>query len=264
MSAVKRLLRQHVGWLPLYEFRNKLLRSYTAVPLRRFENSEVARLSPLLRDQPYARVATVVLTFRRPDDLRRAVDSVLGQTVRDQVIIVVDDGGGLPRLPDDPRLAAVSLSRNIGVAGVSRNVGIRLTRSEYVAFLDDDNLWHPQHLETALARLESEDASRPDAVYTAMRRVTPDGELRDTLSVPFDRRTARNSSYLDPNPLVARRSRHLHFSRIRRGKEIAPREDWEMIYRYSRHHRIEHVSVPTVDYLVNPASYWTTWQQPAS
>jgi glycosyltransferase involved in cell wall biosynthesis len=261
MRSVKQLLRGHIGWLPLYEMRNKVLRSHTAVPLKRFEDAEVARLAATRPEPPRALVATVVLTYRRPDDLRRAVDSVLGQTIPDQVVMVVDDGGGLPELPDDPRLFAVSLARNTGVAGVSRNVGIRLTRSEYVAFLDDDNRWHPRHLETALERLDEADA--PDAVYTAMRRVTPDGQLRDTLSVPFDRATARNSSYLDPNPLVARRSRHLHFSRIRRGKEIAPREDWEMIFRYSRHHRIEHVPVPTVDYLVNPGSYWTAWEQPA-
>ncbi|MCU7726410.1 glycosyltransferase family 2 protein [Actinoplanes sp. KI2] len=246
--------------------RNKVLLSHTAVPLRRFEDAEVARLAGALDgSRPRATVATVILTYRRPHDLRRAIDSALGQTFRDQVVMVVDDGGGLPGdLPDDPRLSAVSLSRNIGVAGVSRNVGIRLTASDYVAFLDDDNLWHPGHLETAVSRLREDPADgapRPDAVYTAMRRVTPDGTLRDILSVPFDRSAARNNSFLDPNPLVARRTPELHFSRIRRGKEVAPREDWEMIFRYSRRHRVEHVPVPTVDYLVNPDSYWTSWEQ---
>jgi glycosyltransferase involved in cell wall biosynthesis len=242
--------------------RNKVLLSRTALPLRRFENAEVARLTTALNGElPSATVATVVLTFRRPEDVRRAVESVLAQTFRDQVVMVVDDGGGLPELPPDPRLFAVSLSRNIGVAGVSRNVGIRLTRSQYVAFLDDDNRWHPEHLETALSRLQAKESPRPDAVYTAMRRVTPDGRLHDTLSVPFDRASARNTSYLDPNPLVARRTRQLYFSRIRRGKEVAPREDWEMIFRYSRRHRVEHIPVATVDYLVNPASYWTAWEQ---
>lgn len=256
---MKALLRRHLGWLPLYEMRNKLLLGHTAIPLRRLENAEVARLAATLGGRPRATVATVLLTYRRPDDLRRAVESVLGQTFRDQVVMVVDDGGGLPSLPDDPRLSAVSLSRNVRVAGVSRNVGIRLTDSDYVAFLDDDNLWHPHHLETAMSRLRGDDA--PDAVYTAMRRVTPDGALRDILSVPFDRATARNSSFLDPNPLVARRTPQLHFSRMRRTREVAPREDWEMIYRYSRRRRLEHVPVPTVDYLVNPASYWTAWEK---
>ncbi|MCZ9339840.1 glycosyltransferase family 2 protein, partial [Streptomyces sp. TRM76130] len=108
---------------------------------RRIEDAETRRLAADLPAPPTALVATVIATHRRPEALRAAVRSALAQTVRDQVVIVVDDGAGLPGLPDDPRLSAVSLSRNTGVAGVVRNVGIRLTRSRYVAFLDDDNLW---------------------------------------------------------------------------------------------------------------------------
>lgn len=259
---LKRQLRRHIGRYPLQEARNKVLLAHTAVRLRRFEDAEVERLRLTLPGPARARVATIVLTCRRPAELLRAVDSVLNQTFTDQVVMVVDDGGGLPPLPADDRLHAVSLSRNIGVPGVSRNVGIRLTDSEFVAFLDDDNLWRPDHLGVALSRLTGapETGPGPDAVYTAMRRVTPAGEVRDVLSVPFDRKAATNHSFLDPNPLVARRSPHLLFSRLRRDRHIRPREDWELIFRYSRRHRVEHVPVPTVDYLVNPASYWTAWE----
>lgn len=268
ITFVKRHLRRRIGWLPLYEMRNKVLIGHTAVGLRRFENAEVARLS---REQPglrsAARVATIVLTFKRPEGLLTAVRSVLSQTVTDQVVLVVDDGGGLPELPDDPRLFAVSLSRNINVLGVSRNVGIRLTDSDFVAFLDDDNVWQPNHLEVALAALEgtgrSAEAGRaPDAIYTAMSRVTEDGHERDVLSVPFDRRAASNASFLDSNPFVARRTSALRFSRIRRTRATLPKEDWELIFRYSRRHRIEHVPVTTVKYLVNTSSFWTTWRNP--
>ncbi|NUR41317.1 MAG: glycosyltransferase family 2 protein, partial [Streptomyces sp.] len=206
---------------------------------------------------PSARVATVIATHRRPEALLAAVRSALDQTVRDQLVIVVDDGAGLPELPDEPRLFAVSLSRNTGVAGVVRNVGIRLTRSRYVAFLDDDNLWEPDHLERALAVLDAPDG--PDAVYTALRRVLPDGSEKDILSVPYDRRRSARESFLDTNAFVARRTRSLHFSRLRRTPEVLPREDWELIHRYGRGHRVRHVPHPTVRYLVNPASFYTDW-----
>jgi glycosyltransferase involved in cell wall biosynthesis len=171
--------------------------------------------------------------------------------------MVVDDGAGLPALPDDPRLFAVSLANNTGTAGVVRNVGIRLTRSRYVAFLDDDNLWEPDHLARALAVLESQGA--PDGVYTALRRILPDGSERDVLSVPYDRRRAARESFLDTNAFVARRNRSLYFSRLRRTPEVLPREDWELIHRYSRRHRVLHVPHATVRYLVNPASFYTEW-----
>ncbi|MFC8347343.1 glycosyltransferase family 2 protein [Streptomyces sp. NPDC057280] len=251
------LLKAVFGWLVLFEARNKVLLAPSAVRLRRIEDAEVRRLSAGLPTPPSALVATVIATHRRPDALRAAVRSALAQTVRDQVVIVVDDGAGLPELPHDPRLFAVSLARNTGVAGVVRNVGIRLTRSRYVAFLDDDNLWEPDHLERALAALESADA--PAGVYTALRRVLPDGSEKDILSVPYDRRRAARESFLDTNAFVARRTRSLHFSRLRRTPEVLPREDWELIHRYARRHRVRHVPHPTVRYLVNPASFYTDW-----
>lgn len=251
------LLKALFGWLVLFEARNKVLLAPTAVRLRRIEDAEIRRLAAVLPSPPSALVATVIATHRRPEALRAAVRSALDQTVRDQVVIVVDDGAGLPELPDDPRLFAVSLARNTAVAGVVRNVGIRLSRSRYVAFLDDDNLWEPDHLERTLAVLES--PGGPDGVYTALRRVLPDGSERDVLSVPFDRRRAARESFLDTNAFVARRHRCLHFSRLRRTPEVMPREDWELIHRYARRHRVLHVPHPTVRYLVNPASFYTRW-----
>ncbi|MEU0943541.1 glycosyltransferase family 2 protein [Streptomyces canus] len=251
------LLKRAFGWLVLFELRNKVLLLPSAVRLRRLEDAETGRLTAVLGSVPEALVATVIATHRRPDALRAAIASALAQTVRDQVVIVVDDGAGLPELPDDPRLFAVSLARNTAVAGVVRNVGIRLTRSRYVAFLDDDNLWEPDHLERALAVLESPEG--PDGVYTALRRVLPDGTERDVLSVEFDRHRAARESFLDTNAFVARRDDSLHFSRLRRTPEVLPREDWELVYRYSRGHAVRHVPHATVRYLVNPGSFYTTW-----
>ncbi|KUN80570.1 family 2 glycosyl transferase [Streptomyces bungoensis] len=251
------LLKRAFGWLVLFELRNKVLLAPSALVLRRFENAEVRRLAATADALPTALVATVIATHRRPDELRAAVRSALDQTVRDQVVVVVDDGAGLPELPDDPRLFAVSLGRNTGVAGVVRNVGIRLSRSRYVAFLDDDNLWEPDHLERALAALRA--PAGPDGVYTALRRLLPDGTERDVLSVPFDRRRAAHESFLDTNAFVARRTRALHFSRLRRTPEVLPREDWELVHRYSRRHTVRHVPHATVRYLVNPGSFYTTW-----
>ncbi len=280
MAGARRMVRRAFGWARLMEARNKLVLARTAPALHRFETSEVQRLRPTLPRPARALVATIIPTYRRPELLRRAVASALAQTVTDQVVVVVDDGGGLPDLPSDPRLIAVSLSRNLGVAGVVRNVGIRLTDSRFVAFLDDDNTWTPDHLATALETLgrprdasgvartgpapalvtgRARRAARIDGVYTALSRRDCDGRLRDVLSVPFDRRRAADACFLDTNAFVARRTAGLRFSRLRRTPDVMPREDWELIFRYSRRHRVRHIPVPTVDYLVNQDSYWTAW-----
>jgi glycosyltransferase involved in cell wall biosynthesis len=272
VGAGKRQLRRMFGWCRLYETRNKVLLGHSALEMRRFENAEVARLAGSLPCQPTALVAVVTATYGRPDLLLRAVKSVLAQTIDDLVVVIVDDGGGLPELPADPRLFAVSLARNINVLGVVLNVGIRLSRSRYVAFLDDDNEWEPDHLKHAIAALQGEREVEmasparhkgvPDLVYTAIDRRLPDGTALDVLSVPFDRRAfADGKTTIDTNALVARRSRWLYFSRLRRARGVYPREDWELVWRVSRRHHVGHVPELTVRYLVNPDSYYTDWMK---
>jgi len=203
----------------------------------------------------YATVATIIPTYRRPDQLRKAVASALGQTYRDIVVVVVDDGAGLPSLPHDPRLIAVSLSRNCGVAGVVRNVGLGLCDSLFVAFLDDDNWWEPNHLETAINAFSPDD----DVVYSAVQRWTDEGVARDRWAKNFDRRALRNEAIVDINSMVARRTSRLRFSRLRRRRLRFPSEDWELSWRFRRRWRFRLVDVVTVNYLLNPASYFYGW-----
>lgn len=268
--AVRRGLRKRFGWCRLYEARNKIVLAHTAISNRRFENAEVRRLTGTLLKRPSAMVVVVTATYRRPELLVRSVKSALAQSLNDLAVIVVDDGGGLPELPSDPRVTAVSLARNTKVLGVVLNVGIRISHSRYVAFLDDDNEWERDHLAQAVAALEGRipvQVARsgrrtrvPDVVYTALNRRFPDGTQLDVLSVPFDRVAfADGRPTVDTNALVARRMRGLRFSRLSRSRGVYPREDWELAWRLSRRHHIGHVPQATVRYLVNPESYYSDW-----
>ena len=218
---------------------------------RRHEDREVASIQAMLGRVPSAEVVTVIATYRRPEGLIASVRSALDQTVTDHLVVVVDDGGGLPELPDDERLLAIGLTRNYGCLGMVRNVALRVTASEFVAFLDDDNTWTPQHLAVSLA-------AHRDGVevsYTALHRVRPDGSTLDVLSIPFVPTTLRGCNPADSNALVVRRRPDVVFSRIPRAKE-----DWLLVRRLHRKgRRIVHVPVPTVRYLVNPGSYYTDW-----
>jgi glycosyltransferase involved in cell wall biosynthesis len=252
--ALRAALRGRFGIWPVYELRNKVLGWPQAVASQRFEHREVERLRPTCQVPP-ALVTTIVPTFRRPESLVRAVHSALAQDLTEHTVIVVDDGGGLPGLPDDDRLVVVALARNTGLVGVVRNVGIALARSPYLAFLDDDNEWRPDHLRRAVGALRQ----GADVVYTAVERVHPDGTVMDVLSQPFDRRTLREESYVDTNGLVVRNGKGVRYSRIPRTKATLPKEDWEFAWRLSRRRRTVHVPAVTVRYVVNPESYYTDW-----
>jgi hypothetical protein len=254
--AAKAALRRKFGVWPLMEARNRIVMARALPGLTKFEDAEVARWRAQLGTVPTANVACIIPTYRRPEGVIDSIRSILAQERQDFVIVVVDDGAGLPPLPDDPRLYAVSLSRNSAVLGLVRNVGIRLSQSKYVAFLDDDNTWTPQHLSLAIAALED----GADFVYTAVRRRTPAGAELDVLSKPFDRkRFADETSWVDANSMVLRRDACPLFSRLPRTRATFPKEDWEFAWRATRNRRVVHVPLPTVEYLVNPESFYTSW-----
>ncbi|ASO22913.1 glycosyltransferase involved in cell wall biosynthesis [Actinoalloteichus hoggarensis] len=225
---------------------------------RRAEEAEVRRLRPLLPRLPAAEVVVVIPTYRRPERLARAVRSVLDQTVTDVEIMVVDDGGGeLGVLPDDPRLTVLTLAANHGSCGLPRNVAIRLSRSPFVAFLDDDNTWRPDHLERTLRQLHAGSG----LVYTAVRRIREDGSQLDVLGRDFSRRAHSDDSWVDANSIVARRSARLRFDPWARPKWVNPKEDWELVHRLSRRVVVTYVPVVTVDYAVHDGSYFTEWHR---
>ncbi len=253
-------IRRHLKSLryPIYETRNRLLGARGARLNRRFQLDEIHRLGALPgAGQLRARVVVVIPTFNRPEALAAAVHSALTQSFDDLAVVVVDDGGGLPELPQDPRLVPVSLRRNSGTVGLVRNVGISLADSEFIAYLDDDNLWTPDHVATAVAALDAD--SMLAAVYTSVRRLWPDGSQLDVLDEPFNRRKLRSGSFVDMNSLVVRRAANVGFSALPRNKNTHPEEDWEYLWRLSRRGRVAHVSKVTVLYAINPASYYTTW-----
>ena len=242
----------------MYEARNKIVGAGAALRNRRFQADEVRRLRPLPDGQQFrARVLVVIPTYKRPEGLVRAVDSALSQTYEDLIVVVVDDGGGLPDLHPDPRLITVSLSRNSATLGLVRNVGIDLADSEFIAFLDDDNVWMSDHVATAVAALHDDPTLA--AVYTSVRRLRPDGSELDVLAEPFNRVKLREYNYVDANSIVVRRSAHVGFSVLPRVKSTEPKEDWEYVWRMSRRGRVAHVPKVTVLYSVNPDSYFTSW-----
>jgi glycosyltransferase involved in cell wall biosynthesis len=108
--------------------------------------------------------------------LPAAVESVLAQTVADWELVVIDDGStdATPAAVEpyrrDPRVRYVRSDR----LGQSRakNLGIRLSRGEVIAFLDADDVWRPTKLEKQLALMES---GRAGVVFSLRELIDEDG-----------------------------------------------------------------------------------------
>lgn len=105
------------------------------------------------RGQDRPTVSVIVPSRDRHDLVRTAVQSVLDQGIPVD-IIVIDDGSDPPLTPTGPLGdEQVRIIRNEAALGPTkaRNVGLRASTGDYVAFLDDDDTWLPGKLLHSLA-----------------------------------------------------------------------------------------------------------------
>ena len=111
-----------------------------------------------------ARISVVITLFNKQLYIKNCLDSVLNQTHSDFEIIVIDDGStddSVRRVNEysDDRIT-LCRQKNKGVSG-ARNVGIRKCNSNYIAILDADDEWLPNHLENLLDLIKI----YPDAAF---------------------------------------------------------------------------------------------------
>jgi GT2 family glycosyltransferase len=132
-----------------------------------------------------ARVAVVVITHQRRDEVLGALDRLLALPEQPHVVVVDNgstDGTAEAVRQRFPTVELVASPVNLGAIG--RNLGVARLDTPYVAFCDDDTWWEPGSLRTAADTL---DAHPRLAVVTARILVEPGGredpivpELRDS------------------------------------------------------------------------------------
>src|SRR5215467_5799913 len=107
-------------------------------------------------------ISVVIPVWNRAHVISRAIASVLGQDLPagdwSIQVLVVDDastddlGGALRRF--GPQVRCIRHERNAGAAA-ARNTGIRAAKSDYLAFLDSDDVWLPNKLARQIAFMRS-------------------------------------------------------------------------------------------------------------
>ena len=116
-------------------------------------------------------VSVIIPTYNAETTIVRALDSVFAQTYRNLEITVVDDDSS------DKTRSLVDAYCSYGVklltldiqqgAGAARNLGIKSTNGEFIAFLDADDEWLPEKIEKQVAAL----AAAPDMSFIACAAV---------------------------------------------------------------------------------------------
>jgi glycosyltransferase involved in cell wall biosynthesis/LmbE family N-acetylglucosaminyl deacetylase len=219
-------------------------------------------------------VSVIVRTKDRPAFLHEALASLAAQTFRDFEVVVVNDGGRdiSAVIADYPhlRINLLWLQPNRGRASAA-NAGVEAARGEFVAYLDDDDLYYPPHLETLYTFLSEHNhfgATYSDACVSHYRLNT------ESKRYEFVERRVRYSRDFDPDLLLYQNYIHnLSFMHRRDAWErvggfdpsLDVLEDWDFFIRVAQLYPFYHVPRCTAEYRVRNdgtnISQRTLWAQ---
>lgn len=202
-------------------------------------------------------------TRGRPQQLRAAISSILGQDYPGTVeVVVVFDGTQPDASLGDERVRTTTNVRSAGLAG-TRNTGILSVESDLIAFCDDDDLWLPGKLRAQVQRL----VAVPDADFATCSVIVDYGSrstvrLAATDAVAHRRLVRSRMAMLHSSTFVIRRSSLV--GRLGLVDESIPGsqcEDWDLLLRASRERPIVHVDRPLVRVAWSDASYFArAWE----
>jgi len=200
-------------------------------------------------------VSVIITTYERIEYLKRAIKSVLSQTLSNFELIVVDDCSTdnteqVVRSFDDKRIKYVKHETNLGVH-IARSNGIKKSQGEFIGFLDDDDEYLPEKLEKQVELFRK----LPDnygLVYSgyyvsngtniiARSHPSHKGEVRDIL-LKFN--------FVGTLTTLIRSS---CFKKIGYFEFMPSIEDWDMWMRIAKHYAFDYVPEPLSIYYFHEA-----------
>jgi glycosyltransferase involved in cell wall biosynthesis len=208
------------------------------------------------------KVSIVMPVLNGEKYIREAIESILAQTYSSYELIVVDDGSndGTRQTVDDlsHRLQVQYIFHpvSLGIAP-SMNDGVRHASGEFIAFLDHDDAWFPNFLETQMSYLESHPET--GMVHSDFQTTDVAGNILEA-SVAKSRKRNRPSgnvfpqlfmdSFIVGNSVLIRKE---CFARLGVFDESLRWGDYHMWLRISRHYRVDYVSQVLTMYRQHPA-----------
>jgi len=142
-------------------------------------------------------ISIITATYNRSKILYYSILSVLFQSYDNWELIVVgdhctDNTEDIVHSFNDSRISYENLPQNFGEQSLPNSIGMKKAKGDFIAFLNHDDIWLPDHLESSLSRLNSCEA---DMVYSLMGLYgnfneksvicnTPEGVYRPGIVVP--------------------------------------------------------------------------------
>jgi LmbE family N-acetylglucosaminyl deacetylase/glycosyltransferase involved in cell wall biosynthesis len=182
-------------------------------------------------------VSVIVRTKDRPDFLAEAVASIRA-TGYPAEIVVVNDGGAHPTVDG---VALIEHKTSLGRSEAA-NAGVRAAKNDYIVFLDDDDLFYPEHLATLAS---AANASQATGWYSDAVSAFIDGDRREAMRIfarDFDPELLVVDNYIPLPTLLFRRADFLDLGGFDPAFDLF--EDWDFLIRLAQ--RGDFIHVPRI------------------
>jgi glycosyltransferase involved in cell wall biosynthesis len=197
-----------------------------------------------------ARVAVVLPVYNHERYLQQTLESIYSQDYSDYQIVAIDDGSADSSLKilnkNHARITLIEAGGHRGAAA-ARNTAIRAVDSEFVAFIDADDVWTPERLRQSVERFQN---GNVDLVASALSFIDTNGkELPGIWACPPDAANDYWGALLDRNwigtPSVTVRRKTLDevgcFD-----ETFTHSEDYDLWLRAGQDHAIDYIHTPLV------------------
>ncbi len=125
-------------------------------------------------------ISIITATYNRSNVLKFTIQSVIDQTYENWELLIIgdcctDDTEAMVQTFGHPGITFINLEKNIGEQSGPNNYGMSLARGNLIAFLNNDDLWLPNHLRLLHERIN---ATKADLVYSMFYPVTAGIDLK--------------------------------------------------------------------------------------
>ncbi|AOW19509.1 glycosyltransferase family 2 protein [Urechidicola croceus] len=201
-------------------------------------------------------VSVIIPTYNRPYYLKETIESVVNQTYDNIEIIVIDDGSKnnyAEKICNEFKICRYFFKQNGGVSS-SRNLGVLKSKGEFIAFLDDDDLWKSKKLSKQIAILNSQ--PKIDLVHSSAEIINENGQLTGKVIGASQNKIHLRSGYVfwnalgtwlvkSPTPLIRKSvfKKDMMFD-----ESIYAGEDTDFYQRLFYRHKINYINEPLAYY----------------
>lgn len=208
-------------------------------------------------------ITAVIPTYNSEDYIEETIASLLHQTLSVDQIIVVDDGSSDSTITKIkqmkkkfPMITLIQLNENTGAAN-ARNVGVEHAKSEWILFMDSDDIAHPTLAESLLSHLarlnnKSNESEIYQLAHSNYRHMNEQGKIIDELHYGQQYNSEEALGYLLVRNTIAttsgvliKRDAFQNIGGFQRKYHYS--QDWDLWLRMSENSGIAHVEETLVD-----------------